>query len=137
MSLAPIIERYMSLKRQESTLCSEFVSMTRNTPLPLEDYTEIFGIFSALLALLRDEENPAVARTYLAHIEYHGAELAALDAVMAEIAKKTQETRDKCTYTARPQIGLKFSESTSGVLTSSVAEIARMKHEIEVFLQQM
>ena len=137
MSLAPIIERYMSLKRQESTLCSEFISMTRNTPLPLEDYTEILGVFTALLALLRDEEKPSLAQTYLAYIESNGAELAALDEVMTEIARKTQETRAKCTYKARPPIVLKLSESTSRVLTSSVAEIARKKREIEVVLQQM
>ena len=108
MSLAPIIEHYMSLKRQESTLCSEFLSMTRNTPLQLALYTEVFGIFSALLALLRDEEHPSLARTYLAYIESNGAELAALEEVMAEIARKTQETRAKCTYKASPQIVLKF-----------------------------
>lgn len=140
MSLAPIIERYMSLKRQENTICSEFFSMTRNLPLPVEEYTKIFGVFAALVALLvllRDGENPASGRTYLAGIEHHVAELAVLNEVMAEIAIKTQETRVKCTYTVRLQIGLKFSESTSRVLTSLVADIARMKREIEVSLQQM
>ena len=119
MSLAPIIERYMSLRRQESDICREFLSMTRSIPLPVEDYKEIFEVFAALVALqalLCEDENPASGRTY---IERHGAELAALNEAMVEIAKKIRESRVKCTYTVRPQIGLKFSESTSRVLTSS------------------
>ena len=137
MSLAPIIERYMSFKRQERTICSKFISMTLNTPLPIENYTEIVGNFSAFLFLLRDEEHPAIVRIYSANVEYQLAQLAAPDEVMVDFARKAQETRVKCTYTARPQIVLKFSESTSRVLTSSVAEISRMKREIKEFLQQM
>ena len=100
MSLAPIIERYMSLKRQESAIWSEFLSMIRNITMPVEDFTEIFEVFAALvalLALLCDDENPASGRTYLASIERHGAELAALNEAMVEITKKTDETRVKCT----------------------------------------
>ena len=137
MRLAPIIERHMSLKRQENARCSEYISMTQNTLLLLEDYIETLGVLTAFLALLRNEENPASAQLFASRIQHLGAELAAWDEVMAEIAVKTQETRVKCTYTARSQIGLKFSESTLKVLTSSVADTARMKHEIEVSLQQM
>ena len=137
MSLAPIIELYMTLKRRESTLCNEFISFTRNTPAHLELHTTIFKILSMLLALLRDEENPASAQTWITHIQRRGADLAALDEVTAGITRKIHEIRFKCTYTARQQIVLKLSEPTSRVLTSSVALIARMKREIEVFLQQM
>ena len=108
MSLAPIIEHYMSLKRRENTLCSEFGSMTRKTPRLLRLYAAKCGILSRLLALLRDEGNPALARTYLADIEHHRVELAAVSEAIAEIVNKTEETQVKCTYTARPQIVLKF-----------------------------
>ena len=133
----PIIERYMSLKRQETVLLSEFDAMNQNTPLPFDDYNKIFGIFSALLALLCDTEDPVLIRLYSATLDDYGAELAALDEVMAEVAKKTQETRVKSTYSARAQSICRTLGSTSRVLTSSVVEIAHMKNEIKMLLQQM
>lgn len=126
MRLEPLIERYMSLKRRESTLCSA-----------LEDYEKTIETLTAISALFRGHDNPISARDLSARIEYAGAEPTALDEVMADIATKAQETRVKCKYTARPQIALTFSELTSRVLTSAVGEIARMKRGILVTLQQM
>ena len=137
MDIAPIIELYMSLKRQESTLCNEFILWTRTTPSPLELYTATFTVFSGDFALLRDEDNQASAQIWSAQIEEQGALLAALDEVMAGRARKIQEFRVKCKYIGGQQIVLKLSESTSRTLTRSVAGIASMKREIEVLLQQM
>ena len=137
MRLAPIIERYMSLKRQENALYNEFDLMCRNTPLPIEDYGQLFGIFSALFRLLHDTRNSDLSQMYLTRMVDCGAELAAVDRVMAEIAKKTEETRIKSTYSTRPRVVLNFSESTIMALTSSVMEIARTKKEIKVLLRQM
>ena len=136
MSLARVVEIYMTLEREEKILCSEFLSTTRNVSSLLRRHTNILSMLSAHLGLLCDEQNPGLARTYLARIQYNIAQLAALDKAVAENVKKTLETRAKCTYTARPQIVL-LSESTSRVLMSSVAEIARMKREVQVLLQQM
>lgn len=70
-------------------------------------------------------------------MEQYGAGLAAVDEVIAEIAKKIQETRTKSTCSTRPRNIQKLLESTSMMLMSSVIEIARTKNEIKALLRQM
>lgn len=97
MRLAPIIERYMSLKRQQIALYNEFDLMRRNTPLPTEEYSELLPLFHASFYLLHETRHSSFFQRSLTAMEQYGAELAAVDDVMAEIAKKTQETRTKST----------------------------------------
>ena len=100
MHLAPIIERYMSLERQEDDLFSELNMMTQTSTLIVEDYDESLAVFHALSVLHQIAETSAQSRLCLARMQESRAELAAMDKVLAEIAKKTQETRIKSKYSA-------------------------------------
>lgn len=103
MRLAPIIERYMSLKRQQIALYNDFDLVRRNTPVSTEEYSELLTLFHASFYLLHETRHFSFFQMNLTAMEQYGAELAAVDEVMAEIAKKTQETRTKSTCSARSE----------------------------------
>lgn len=119
MDLAPIIQRFMELKREENTALSEYDLMQQDTP--------------------QDNEQYSVASEYLipSKIEQYQAELAAMGEKVLKELKKIKEMKKKRTYSARSQIASKLSGPTSKVLTSSVVEIQCKKDEIKVLLQQM
>lgn len=137
MRLLPIIERYMSLRRQQTALYNEFDLMMRRTPLPIEKYGEFLGSFRGSFTLLHETRHSSTFQICLTAMEEFRAELAAVDDVIAGITKKTQETWTKSTFSSRPRMLQKLLESTSMMLTSSVMEIARRKDEIKALLRQM
>lgn len=137
MHLAPIIERYMDLMRQESAVYSDFDLMELRTSVSAREYDEVSALLSANIGLLRDPDFSALSQLHLYHIAVHEAELAAMNALLLEKWEKTQEMQKKSTYSARPHTKLKVSVPTSRVLTSSVMEIKRKKDEIKVLLQQL
>ena len=127
----------MNLKRQESAVNSEFDLMEKKTSSQIEDYSYYLELFTIHLRLLRQQRLSALFQYNLDGMAENEANLAAMDKVMAENAKKIHETRIKSTYSMRPEIASKLSASTSRVLTSSVTQIIHEKDEIKVLLRQM
>ena len=109
MHLAPIIERYMDLKRQESAIYSDFDLMQLRTSVSADEYNEVSALLSANIGLLRDPDFSALYQEHLAHIAIHEAELAAMNALILEKWEKTQEMHKKSTYSTRPQNELNVS----------------------------
>lgn len=102
MHLAPIIERYMDLKRQESAVYSDFDLMELRTSVPADEYYEVSAILSANIGLLHEPAFSGLSQSLQSNIATHEAELAAMNALLLEKWEKTQEMHNKSMYSARP-----------------------------------
>lgn len=137
MHLAPLIERFMNLRREENAVLRELDQMQDSMPLPIEEYDELRAVLTTSFHMLHGPGHSALHQTIMENHAEYTALLAAMDRLLLEEKRKLEEMYHKGKYTVRESTALRSSSSTSRVLTSSVMEIQRKKHQIKVLLQQM
>lgn len=98
MRLAPIIERYMNLKRQENAVLSNSNLMQQSIPIPTDRYSYVSEVLSIHIRLLCEPCLSALSQVCIVKITQYKAELAAMDEVVLEKWKKIQEMYNKSSY---------------------------------------
>ena len=92
MLLALIIERYMTLKRQESAVFSKFDLLEQDT-LPLTDeYGKLFRGWTHHFRLLHEARRDTFYKSNLISMAYYDVNLANMD---KDMARKLREMRFK------------------------------------------
>ena len=94
MLLALIIERFMTLKRQESAMFSRFDLLERVTLPPTDDYGKLFKGWKHYFRLLYGARRDTIYQSNLTAMAYYEVNLAFID---QEMARKLREMRFECT----------------------------------------
>ena len=109
MHLAPIIERYMVLRRDEYTVLRQLDHMQGTMPLPIEEYEEVRATLSTSFQILRDPGHSALHETLMKNHAEYTALLAAMGNLLLEEKRKLEEMYNKGKYRPRKPTALGFS----------------------------